>query len=198
MHFIVKFKTSSCSAPCLHSCSLYFWSKKQLLLHETQRNGISRVFFSAGPGERWDVQLRRIRLPDFITHPRKRLSVNHIRAASQTSPGVRCYRASPTMLHCSLHIAYPPQRSGGFQWGNHEVRRSPFVENNAEEFFLRAAEVSFRVDAAARLWRGEKFPITVFCPQRGLNRNYASALKSQITNLYSARGAVLPIFVLPE
>lgn len=65
---------------------------------------------------------------------RKRLSVNQIRAASQTSPGVRCYRASLTMLHCSLHIAHPPQRSGGFQWGNHEVRRSPFVENNAEEF----------------------------------------------------------------
>lgn len=37
---------------------------------------------------------------------------NH--APSQTSPRVERECTSSTMLHCSLHIAYLPQRGGGF------------------------------------------------------------------------------------
>lgn len=37
---------------------------------------------------------------------------NH--APSQTSPRVECSSTFSTMLHCSLHIAYPPQRGRGF------------------------------------------------------------------------------------
>lgn len=76
---------------------------------------------------------------------RKRPSVNQIRAAAQTSPGVRCYRASPTMLHCSLHIAYPPQRSGGFQWWNHEVRWSALCRKTTPRSFFMRLRRAFRV-----------------------------------------------------
>ncbi len=37
---------------------------------------------------------------------------NH--APSQTSPRVECWCTFSTMLHCSLHIAYLPQRGRGF------------------------------------------------------------------------------------
>lgn len=135
-------KTFSCFAPCLHSCTSYWHFvlliKKKITTHSTLRHNETEYFLLFFPSGQVKGGMCSCAASDALTlllTLGKRLSVNQIRAASQTSPRVRCYRASPTMLHCSLHTAYPPQRSGGFQWGNHEVRRSPFVENNAEEFF---------------------------------------------------------------
>lgn len=92
--------------------------KNNLKTHSTsQHNATEHRFFSPPLGQ---VQggTHSCAASDYLTlllTLRERLSVNQIRAAAQTSPGVRRYRASPTMLHCSLHIANPPQRSGGFQ-----------------------------------------------------------------------------------
>lgn len=88
-------------------------------------------------------------------------------ASSQTGPGVDCCCATSTMLHCSLRMAYLPQRGTGFNKENHEVRRSPLLKNEAEDFMRR--RWAFLCDAWTWLWRGEKFPMTVFCLWQGLN-----------------------------
>lgn len=104
----------------LHFVLLITKKNKKIKNHNTfyfttQRNGISFFFFPSGQVKGGMCSCAASDSLTLLLTLRKRLSVNQIRAASQTSPGVRCYRASPTMLHCSLHTAYPPQRSGGFQ-----------------------------------------------------------------------------------
>lgn len=56
------------------------------------------------------------------------------------------------------------------QWGDHKVRRSPLLKRMLRISYCWS---ELLCDARTWLWRGEKFPITVFCLQRGLNWIYA-------------------------
>lgn len=191
--------------PCLHSCTLYFWSNKK---HNTTKRNIF-FFPRSGQVKGGMCSCAASDAPTLLLTLRKRLSVNQIGAASQTRPGVRCYRASSRQCYIvrytqRIHL----KEAEDFNEGTAKVRRSsprtsPFVEKQQRGVFLSARlRRASSCDSAPRLWRGEKFPITVFCPQRGLNRNRASALKSQITNLDFARGGgfthLCPSTVIPN
>lgn len=104
------------------------------------------------------------------------------RAPSQTSPRVECWCTFSTMLHCSLHIACLPRRGIGFNKETMGVRWSPLLKRMPRILYCWG---ELLCDARTRLWRGEKFPITVFCLQRGLNGIYAQCrhLRLQIWNL---------------
>lgn len=169
-----------------------FYLTRQKKRKKKLKQNVPHFFRSA----RWkvDMQLRRSWLRLYYLPPKETVCQSN-GAPSQTSPGVRCYCASSTMLHCSLHIAYPPQRGRGFNKETMGVRWSPLSKNNAADFMWLRRAFMWRRGMVMTRWEVSN---NCILPSARIKPNLCLALKSPITNLDCARGGVLPIFVIPE
>lgn len=95
--------------------SFYIFVKKGalFLLYKQNRKRISCIFCSATRQVKGGYAAALFLTLTLLLTPIETVcQSNH--APSQTSPRVERECTSSTMLHCSLHIAYLPQRGGGF------------------------------------------------------------------------------------